>query len=429
MKSAVIILSVLACLSASAARAEQLAIHAGSLISDASKGQRGPATIIVEEGRIQSVQEGLRPAPEGTRLVDLSRYTVLPGLIDAHVHLTGDHDMPYEANFLDTDEYAVAVGLKNARRTLDAGVTTVRDLGSESQTMFAIRRAVAEGMHPGPRVIAAGTAISIVGGHGDLSRARPDILEALTGYNTCTGPVECAKRVREFSRAGADVIKITATGGVLSQQERGLEAHFTDEEMKAIVDTARTLGLKVAAHAHGARGIEAAARAGAASIEHGTFADRDSIAAMKESGSYMVATLMAYRGIEEQLGTGLYSPAVENKIRQTLNSVGKGLAAAYRAGVPIAFGTDAGVFAHGRNNEEAIMMVERAGMSPRDVLVSATTGAADLLGIAGDTGTIEAGKSADLIAVEGNPLENIHALLELRFVMAAGREHELARPE
>ncbi len=411
------------------AAADMTVIHAGALIADAAESPRGPSTIIVEDGRIVSITDGLQPAPAGAELVDLGGLTVMPGLIDAHVHLTGDHDTPFTAEFLDTDEYGVTVGLKNARKTLDAGVTTVRDLGSGPQTMFAIRRAISEGIAEGPRIVASGPAISIIGGHGDISRGRPEIVAALSGYNTCTGADQCAAKVREFSRAGADLIKITATGGVLSQQGRGLEAHFTTAEMQAITSTARTLGLKVAAHAHGARGIESAVNAGVRSIEHGTFIDAAGVRAMKENDTWFVATLMAYRGIEEQLGTGIYTPVVETKIRQTLEYVGKGLKAANDAGVPVAFGTDAGVFAHGRNNEEAAMMVEKAGMTPRAVLVAATSGAAKLLGVDGETGTLAAGKAADLIAVEGNPLDDIRAVERIRYVMANGREHILADGE
>lgn len=409
-----------------AAHAETTLIHAGTLITDAEEDARGASTIVIENGLIQSVEDGFRAATAGETVIDLSDKTVLPGLIDAHVHLTGKHDDPFYLGFVDTDAYAVATGLYNAELTLEAGFTTVRDLGANPESIYAVRRSIAEGMHPGPRIVAAGTSVSIIGGHGDISGVRPDIVAAVSGGNTCTGPVECAERVREFSRAGADLIKITATGGVLSQQGRGLEAHFTDPEMEAIVSTARSLGLKVAAHAHGARGVEAATRAGVASIEHGTFVDDAGIEAMRERGTYYVPTLMAYRGIEEGLGTGLYTPVVENKIRETLDYVGQGLRRSHAAGVPIAFGTDAGVFAHGRNNEEAVMMAERSGLSPRVILVAATKNAADLLDVADETGTIEPGKAADIIAVDGNPLQDISALTRINFIMARGDVHEPA---
>ncbi|MBZ6378194.1 MULTISPECIES: metal-dependent hydrolase family protein [Pacificimonas] len=417
-------LVLIGCLIAPATAQAATLVYAGTLIADPSKAARGPSTVVVEGGRIEAVEDGFRSPGEGDEVIDLRDRTILPGLIDAHVHLTGDHDDPFYQGFIDTDEYAVAVGLKNAELTLEAGFTTVRDLGGAPEAVFAVGRAIEEEMHPGPRLVAAGTAVSIIGGHGDMTGVRPEIVE-LGGDNTCTGPVQCAERVREFSRAGADVIKIAATGGVLSQQGRGLGAHFTPEEMEAIVATARSLGLKVAAHAHGARGVEAAVRAGVSSIEHGTFIDDAGIEAMRQRGSYYVPTLLAFRGIEEQLGTGIYTPVVEKKIRQVISHTGAGLRAAYAAGVPIAYGTDAGVFAHGRNGEEAAMMVELSGLPPRAVLESATVNAADLLGIADETGTIEPGKAADLIAVDGDPMEDITALERIRFVMARGRAHDL----
>lgn len=404
-----------------AAHAETVVIHAGRLITDAAKPARGASTIVVTDGRIASIADGYSAAPDGARLVELRDKTVLPGLIDAHVHITGDADTPFWQETIMTSEDGVAYGLKNARLTLAAGFTTVRDLGASPEAIFAVRDAIASGMHPGPRVIAAGTAISIIGGHGDISGYRPEVVAALDGHNTCTGADACAARVREFSRAGADVIKITATGGVLSQQGRGLEAHFTDAEMSAIARTAHSLGLKVAAHAHGARGIEAAARAGIDSIEHGTFLDDAGVRVMKDRGTWLVPTLMASQGLLDRIGKGVYTPTVEAKARLALDAWGKGLAAAYKAGIPIAFGTDAGVYEHGRNAEEAELMVTRGGMTSRDVLVSATTGAARLLGVDGETGTIEPGKSADLIAVEGDPLVDAKALRHVEFVMARGR--------
>lgn len=403
------------------AGAETSVIHAGRLIVDAARPARGASTIFVTDGRIVSVTEGHAAPPEGARLIDLGDKTVLPGLIDAHVHLGGDPGTPFWQETILTSEDSVAYGLKNARITLAAGFTTVRDLGASPEAIFAIRDAIAAGMHPGPRIIAAGTAISIIGGHGDVSGFAPKVVAALDGHNTCTGAEDCAARVRQFSRAGSDVIKITATGGVLSQQGRGLEAHFTATEMASITATAHSLGLKVATHAHGARGIEAAVRAGVDSIDHGTFIDDAGIKAMKANGTWYVPTLMAFQGISERLGKGVYTPTVEIKVRQTLDNWGKGLAAAYKAGIPIAFGTDAGVFEHGRNATEAELMVTRGGMSPRDVLIAATSGAARLLGVEAETGTIEAGKAADIIAVDGDPLSDAGTLAKVDFVMASGR--------
>ena len=399
-------------------------IHAGKLIADAERGASGPATITVTKGRITSVAPGLVSPPAGATLIDLSTKTVLPGLIDTHVHISGEPGSDYRDEAVNSDEWATLVGAKNARITALAGFTTVRDLGSPPLVGFALRRATAEGAIAGPRILSSGPAISIIGGHGDVSGFRPEVIAALGGDNTCTGPEQCAARVREFSRAGADVIKITATGGVLSQQARGLGQHFTDPEMKAIVDTAHGLGLKVAAHAHSARGIEAAARAGVDSIEHGTFGDRAAIQAMKAGGSTLVPTLMAFTGIRERLGKNVYTPAVEAKVRETLSEVGKAARAARAAGVPVVFGTDAAVFEHGRNAQEFALLVELAGMSPAEAIGSATTGAARLLGLEREIGRIAPGYSADIIAVAGDPLRDVRALETVDFVMVRGRRIE-----
>jgi imidazolonepropionase-like amidohydrolase len=409
---------------AAPASAETVVIHAGRLIADPARPASGPATIIVVDGRISSVTAGLQPAPAGARLVDLSAKTVLPGLIDTHTHLSGDPGGDYWKEAVETDEWAAMLGVKNARITARSGFTTVRDVGGPREVMFALRRATAEGRIPGPRIVTSGSSLSIIGGHADVSGFRPEVTEALQNRNTCTGPEQCAQRVREASRDGADLIKITATGGVLSQQARGLGQHFTDAEMKAIVDTARALGLKVAAHAHDARGIEAAARAGVDSIEHGTFADARAIQAMKANGTVMVPTLMAYTGIREGLARNAYTPQVAAKVRQTLGEVGKAARAARAAGVPVVFGTDSSVYEHGRNAEEFEQLVTLVGMSPRDALISATTDAAKLLGLENEVGRIAPGLSADLIAVAGDPVQDVRALRQVDYVMIRGREVE-----
>ena len=411
----------LALLIAAPALADTVVIRAARVIVDASAPARGPSSIVVTDGRIVSVGAADAAVPAGARVIDLGNVTVMPGLIDAHVHLTSTPGAPLVSEAQDTDERGVAVGLHNALITARAGFTTVRDLGSARLTGFAIRDAIAEGLLPGPRVIASGPAVSIIGGHGDFSGFRPDVNAVLAQGNTCTGSDQCAARVREASQRGADVIKITATGGVLSQQGRGLGQHFTDAEMKSIVDTAHGLGLKVAAHAHGARGVEAAARAGVDSIEHGVFADDAAVKAMVANKTWYVPTLMALQGIDERVGKNVYTPVVEKKVRETLTVRGKALAAAVKAGVRVAWGTDAGVFAHGRNGEEGLQMAKYGGMTPKAVLIAGTTGSAELLGIAGETGTLTPGKAADIIAVDGDPLADVAALTRVRFVMAAGR--------
>ena len=409
-----------ALLCASAASAETYAIQAGRLIVDASQDARGPSTVIVENGRIARVEDGFT-APPGATVVNQRARTVMPGLIDAHVHLTGDPGTPFWREAIDPNELAAIVGVKNALLTARAGFTTVRDLGAPGLSSFALRDAIRDGIVPGPRIVASGGALSIVGGHGDVSGFRPEVNEALDPGGTCTGADECAERVREWAQRGSDVIKITSTGGVLSQQGRGLEGHFHPEEIRAITATAHRLGLKVAAHAHGARGIEDAARAGVDSIDHGTFADSAALQAMKANGSWYVPTLMAFTGLRDRIGKNIYTPVVEAKAREALAQWGVGLTAARRAGVKIAFGTDSGVFEHGRNGEEAELMVRLGGMSPREVLISATTGAADLLDLSGEVGTLEAGKSADLIAVDGDPLADPAAVTRVGYVMVRGK--------
>lgn len=414
------LIAAAAVLCAGAASAETFAVQAGRLIVDASKPARGPSTVIVDNGRISRIDDGFT-APAGATVVDARASTVLPGLIDAHVHLTSDPGTPFWREAIDPNELAAIVGVKNALLTAQAGFTTVRDLGAPGASSFALRDSIRDGTVPGPRIVASGGALAIVGGHGDVSGFRPEVNAVLDPGGTCTGADQCAAKVREWAKRGSDLIKITSTGGVLSQQGRGLEGHFDPAEIRAITSTAHRLGLKVAAHAHGARGIEDAARAGVDSIDHGTFADGPALQAMKQSGSWMVPTLMAFTGVRDRLGKNIYTAVVEAKGRQALAVWGYSLTAARRAGVKIAFGTDAGVFEHGRNAEEAELMVRLGGMTPREVLVSATTGAAQLLDIAGETGTLDPGKSADLIAVQGDPLADATALTRVNYVMARGK--------
>lgn len=407
-------------LAATPVLADTTVVHAGNVIADAGSEPMGPATITVTDGRIVSVERGWNAGPEGAETVRLEGMTVVPGLIDLHVHLTGDPGGDFWKGAVEPEEWDVVVGAKNAAKTLRAGFTTVREAGSAQHSGFALRRGTEEGMIEGPRIVAAGPSLAIVGGHGDVSGFRPEVNAVLTSGYTCTGAVECAEKVRRASQNGSDVIKITATGGVLSQQGRGLEAHFSDAEMTSIADTAHSLGLQVMAHAHGARGIEAAARAGIDSIEHATYLDEAAADAMKANGTVLVPTLMAFQGVTERLGQGIYTPVVEDKIRAVAETAKVFMGRAYRWGVPIAFGTDAGVFDHGRNAEEFALMVAQ-GMSHREAFASATTVAAQVLQMEGEIGRLAPGYSADMIAVAGNPLEDVTVLETVDWVMVRGR--------
>ena len=410
-----------------AANAATYAIQSGHLIVDAAQPERGASTVIVDGGRITRIDNGFT-APPGAIVVDERERTVMPGMTDVHVHLTGTSGVPWYQGF--TQKYSVpyeaTVGLTHALEMAQGGFTTVRDLGGDTSAVIAVRDAVAEGRFPGPRIKVAGAPLSIIGGHADPTTGLPPELaaamdEAQLDPSVCTGAQECQKVVRKLAAAGVDWIKIMATGGVLDPGTRGLEQHFTDEEMKAICDTAHFMGLKVAAHAHGAKGIDAAVRAGVDSIEHGTFIDDQGVKDMKARGTYYVATLMAFSGVAGALGKGVMAPASEAKARLTLGVWGKGLNLAYRNGVKIALGTDSAVAPHTEANKELALMVTKGGMSPRDALIAATKGGPDLMNLSAETGTLDPGKSADLIAVEGDPLVDPAAVQRVGYVMVEGR--------
>ena len=413
--------------SATVAQAETYAIQAGHLIVDAAQAERGASTVIVENGRISRIENGFT-APEGAIVVDERSRTVMPGMTDVHVHLTGTSGEPWYQDFTKKQSvpYKTTVGMTHALEMAQGGFTTVRDLGGNTSAVIAVRDAVAEGRFPGPRIKVAGAPLSIIGGHADPTTGLPPELaaamdEADLDPSVCTGAQECQKVVRQLAAAGVDWIKIMATGGVLDPGTRGLEQHFTDEEMKAICDMAHFNGLKVAAHAHGTKGIDAAVRDGVDSIEHGTFIDDEGVKDMKARGTYYVATLMAFSGVATALGKGIMTPASEIKTRQTLSVWGKGLNLAYRNGVHIALGTDSAVAPHTQANHELELMVTKGGMSPRDALIAATKGGADLMNLSADTGTLDPGKSADLIAVEGDPLVDPTAVQRVDYVMVEGK--------
>jgi imidazolonepropionase-like amidohydrolase len=416
-----------ALIAATSATAEIYAIQAGRLIVDAAKPARGPSTVVVENGRISRIDDGFT-APAGAVVIDERGKTVLPGMTDVHVHLTQTSGTPWYNYFTQkySVPYATTLGLTHALDMARAGFTTVRDLGGDTSAVIAVRDAVAEGRFPGPRIKVSGEPLSIIGGHADEATGLPPELaaavnEAHLNPSVCTGVEECQKVVRQLAAAGVDVIKVMATGGVLDPGAMGLEQHFTDAELKGIADMAHAMHLKVAAHAHGARGILAAANAGIDSIEHGTFLDEAGARAMKTHGTYYSATLMAFSGVQGLIGTGKIPPESESKAKQTFAVWGKGLNLAYRTGVKIALGTDSAVAPHNQANKELALMVEKGGMTPRDALIAATKGGPDLMNLSNETGTLDPGKSADLIAVEGDPLVDPAAVQRIDYVMVAGR--------
>ena len=408
------------------ANAETFAIQAGKLIVDAAQPARGNSTVIVENGRISRIEPGFI-APAGATVVDERSRTVMPGMTDVHVHLTMNSGEPWYMGFTKkySNTYATTVGLTHALDMARAGFTTVRDLGGETNAVTAMRDAVAEGRFPGPRIQVSGAPLSMIGGHGDSATGLPPELaeavnEAHLNPSVCTGVDECQKVVRELAAAGVDVIKVMATGGVLDPGAMGLEQHFTDAELKGIVDMAHSLHLKTAAHAHGAHGILAATNAGIDSIEHGTFLDEAGARAMKAHGTYYSATLMAFSGVQRLIGSGKLAPESEAKAKMTFSVWGKGLNLAYRNGVKIALGTDSAVAPHSEAGKEVELMVSKGGMTPRDALIAATKGGPDLLGVGGVTGTLDPGKSADLIAVDGDPLVDPTAVQRVGYVMVGG---------
>ena len=416
-----------AALSATTAGAETYAIQAGHLIVDAAQPPRGNSTVIVENGRVSRIDSGFT-TPANATVVDERARTVMPGMTDVHVHLTMNSGEPWYASFTQkySNPYAATVGLTHALDMARAGFTTVRDLGGPTAAVIAVRDAVAEGRFPGPRIRVSGEALSIIGGHGDAATGLPpELAEAVNKAElnpaVCTGAQQCQEAVRRLAAAGVDVIKFHATGGVLDPGAMGLEQHFTNEEMKAIVDMAHAMHLKAAAHAHGAQGIIAATNAGVDSIEHGTYLDQAGANAMKAHGTFFSATLMAFSGVQRLLGTGKLAPASEAKANQVMSIWGRGLNIAYKTGVKIALGTDSAVAPHSEANKEVELMVSKGGMTPRDALIAATKGGPELMGLSSQTGTLDPGKSADLIAVEGDPLVDPTAVQRVVYVMVEGR--------
>jgi imidazolonepropionase-like amidohydrolase len=404
----------------------EVVIHAGTLMDRPGKEPRRSASVLIAKGKITAVQDGFAKPPEGATLIDLKDRVVLPGLIDCHVHLTSDRaglegQLSSVTDSVAERSYEAAW---NARKTLDAGFTTVRNLGSSDGVTLALRDAIAKGWAIGPRIIDAGSGISTTSGHMDPKLGfREEFHDVLDRHDTlCDGADDCRQAVRKQIGRGVDVIKIATTGGVNSRIGAGLGAQMFEDEAKVIVETAHMYGKKVAVHAHGADGINLALRAGADSIEHGTLIDDESLKLFKSSGAYYVPTLSTINGYLERIAANpnAYAPEVRKKIDWRLSITGDALKKAVPAGVKIAFGTDAGVSKHGRNADEFELMV-KFGMTPATAIQAATVNAADLLGIADQVGSLEPGKTADLIAVQGDPLSDITVLKKVSFVMKEGK--------
>lgn len=408
-----------------AASADTTIIHAGELLAMPGDKPMTDRSIIIEDGRIVAVEKGFKAAGDGDTVIDLSSSFVMPGLMDMHVHLQGERDgaRPGQAMKTSDADYAIK-SVMYAKRTLMAGFTTVRNVGARSEQIYALRKGVNRGWVDGPRIIASG-GVAATGGHGDVDGMRPDLLEKYSSPTLCDGPYDCRRAVRHAIKYGADLIKITATGGVLSDTATGTGQQMTDDELKEIMDTAHSLGRKVAAHAHEADGINAALRAGVDSIEHGSYADDESIRLFKAKGAYLVPTLIAGATVVRiaEDTPHVFSPAIREKALRVGADMQGNFAKAVKGGVKIAFGTDAGVSRHGTNAEEAILM-EAGGMSPMAILTSATVHGADLIDMSDTLGTVEPGKFADIIAMDGSPLDDMEELLDVDFVMKGGKVYK-----
>jgi len=397
-------------------------VEAGYVLTEPGEGYQKNRSITIENGRITRVERGFKQHDDSVRVIDLREAYVLPGLIDSHVHITNEFSPTSRMKFLSDSEVDAALdGAANAKKTLLAGFTTVQDVGGPNEAVFSLRDAIRAGKIPGPRIRASGRAITPSGGHGDANGFSPALTRIFTGPNACNGADDCRRAVRETIRSGADVIKITATGGVLSNTKAGLEQQFFDDEIAAIVETAAMMGRKVTAHAHGKGGIEAALRNGVQSIEHGTYLDDETIALFRETGGTLVPTVLA--GVTVTGWTD--QPWLPAPSREKAAIVGPlmldMLRRAKEGGVNIAFGTDTGVSKHGENAEEFVLMVQ-AGFTPEEAIRAATVLAAEHVEMGDQIGTIEAGKFADMVVLDQDPLKDITALKSIRLVIKNGQE-------
>ena len=399
-------------------------IHAGKAFTGTSSTLLEKVTIVVDGNKIKAIQKGFVEAGEGDEVIDLKGHTVMPGLMDMHVHLSSQHGGPqtYLERFsLNEADYALR-GANYAQVTLEAGFTTVRNLGDSYNETIALRNAISKGIATGPRIYTGGKSIATTGGHADPSNGFAHLLRPDVGptQGVVNGEVEAREAVRTRYQDGADVIKITATGGVLSVAKSGQNPQFMTDELDAIVQTAKDYGMTVAVHAHGKEGMKRAIEAGVHSIEHGTYMDDEIRALMKKKGTYYVPTILAGKFVAEKAKIdGFFPELVRPKAAAIGPLIQTTFERAHKAGVKIAFGTDSGVSAHGDNAKEFALMVE-AGMSPANALLSATVNSAELLGISDILGTLSEGKLADIVAVSGNPLEDISVMESVSFVMKDG---------
>ncbi|MCP3994842.1 MAG: amidohydrolase family protein [bacterium] len=422
-----LLLTALTALASTGIEARTL-IHAGKLIDGHAGEAVSDKTLVIDGETLVEVADGFIEPEDGDQVIDLKDSTVLPGLMDMHTHLThqGSKNVYMERMQLNPGDYAIR-SVVYAERTLMAGFTTVRDVGDRYNLSVALRDAVDEGIVPGPRIFTATKSLATTGGHADSSNGMRADLQGDPGpkEGVVNSAADARKAVRQRYKDGADLIKLTATGGVLSLAKNSQNPQFTEEVLRAVIATADDYGFHVAAHAHGAEGMKRAIRAGVKTIEHGTYMDEEAMRLMKEHGTYLVPTIMAGKWVEAKASVDGYFPDV---VRPKAAAVGPVIAdtfaKAYRAGVKIAFGTDSGVSPHGRNAEEFIYMVE-GGMPPIEAIRSATAVTAELLGVSDSLGTLEAGKLADVVAVRGDPLEDVSLLQHVTFVMKEGVVYKL----
>ena len=401
-------------------------VYAGTLIDGTQANPKTDMTVVIDEGKITAIEKGFKQPTENDVVIDRRQGTVMPGFIDMHTHLTSQLGPgSYMHKFTHSAADVTLDAVNYANKTLMAGFTTVRDLGDSYNASIALRNAVNVGKVIGPRIYTAGKSLATTGGHADPTNgAYKGLYESPSPADgVLNGPYEAREAVRARYQDGADLIKLTVTGGVLSVAKSGQNPQFMTDELESVVQTAKDYGMKVTVHAHGKEGMLRAIAAGVNSIEHGTYMDAEVMAAMKKNNVYFVPTITAGRSVADRAKIdGFFPDIVRPKAAAIGPKIQSTFAEAYKAGVKIAFGTDAGVFDHGENYREFIYMVE-AGMPPLTAIRSATAEAAKLLGV-DDIGTIEVGKRADVVAVEGNPLNNIELLSGVNLVIKDGQVYK-----